>query len=121
MEKQKAKVVASCLELLKASAVPIVAVGLADKLGLDGSRETVRRKVRVIVKALRDDGAMIAATINAGYFLTEDEEMYREYLDGKQIDAKRVLGETNRRKQNIIDAAGQGLLFVPGDATAMGS
>ena len=113
MEKQKAKVVASCLELLKASAVPIVAADMAAKLGLEGSRETQRRKIRAAVKALRDDGAMIVATTYAGYFLTEDKDMYADYLDGKQIDAKRVLGETNRRKKNIKDSHGQGLLFAP--------
>ena len=111
---------ADCLGVLRCQAGPIVAADLAGKLGLEGSRETQRRKVRAMVKTLRDDGAMIVATTNAGYFLTKDKAMYQDYLDGKQIDAKRVLGETNRCKKNIIDATGQGLLFSPGNTMAMG-
>ena len=68
--------------------------------------------MRAIVKQLRDEGAMIAATLQNGYFLTEDLQLYRDYLDGRQIDAKKVMGVTGKRKRMLIDRAGQGLLFT---------
>ena len=105
---------ARCLELLRAADKPIVAADLAGRLGLAGTRETQRRKVRAMVKNLRDDGAMIVATIDAGYFLTDDRKIFQDYLDGKQISAKQVIGETGRRKKMIRDSHGQGMLFKPG-------
>jgi len=102
---------ARCLEILESAAAPIVAADLAAELNLAGSRETRRRHVRAIIRRLRRCGAMIVATLNDGYFLTDDWQIWHDYLSGRQIDAKKVLGETHRRKKMLADAAGQGLLF----------
>ncbi len=104
---------AECLRLLSNAADPIVAADLAGRLYLTGSRETQRRHVRAIVKQLRDNGSMIVATLCGGYFLTNDPHLWRDYLEGRQIDAKRVLGITHKRKRMLTDAAGQGVLFKP--------
>jgi len=102
---------AECLRILESATEPIVAADLARKLYLPGSRESQRRHVRAIVKHLRDNGSQIVATLWGGYFLTEDSQLWRDYLEGRQIDAKRILGETHKRKRMLADAAGQGLLF----------
>lgn len=54
---------------------------------------------------------MIVATQQQGYWLTEDEQLWKEYLEGRQIDAKRILGETHKRKRQLADAQGQRFLF----------
>ena len=103
---------AKCLRLLQAAAEPIVAAELAGKLGLSGSRETRRRHVRAIVKHLRDNsGERIIATLWGGYFLTDDEQLWRDYNDGRQIDARRILAVTHKRIKMIQDRTGQGFLF----------
>lgn len=104
---------AECLSLLKLAAEPIVAVDLAARLRLAGRRESKRRHVRAIIKQLRDNGAQIVATLYEGYWLTDDAGLWRDYLEGRQIDAKKILGETHRRKKMLADAEGQGLLFQP--------
>lgn len=101
-----------CLQILQAANGPIVAAELARKLGLAGCRETQRRRVREIVKHLKDNsGAMIVASLQSGYWLTEDEQLWRDYLLHRQIDAKRILGETHKRKKMLADPSGQGRLF----------
>jgi len=104
---------AECLRILRTVMEPIVAADLAQRLFLPGSRETQRRHVRAIVKQLRDDGHMIVATLQGGYALTKDAAIWREYLDGRQIDAKRILGKTHKEKRMLADRLGQGLLFRP--------
>jgi biotin operon repressor len=102
---------AKCLSFLESAAAPIVAAELAKKLRLSGSHETQRRHVRAIIKYLRDNGSQIVATLQGGYFLTEDPVLWRDYLEGRQIDAKRILGETHKRKKMLTDSQGQGVLF----------
>ena len=93
---------------------PIVAAELAARLYLSGSRETRRRHVRAIVRQLRDDGHQIIATLQGGYFLTNDQQLWRDYLDGRQIDAKRILGNMHKkRKQSHAAIMCQGYLFRP--------
>jgi len=103
---------ADCLRILQSAAGWLTAVELARKLNLAGNRETCRRHVRAIIEHLRDNGSMIIATLQDGYFLTEDGELWKDYLDHRQIDAKRILGETHKRKK-LVDSKGQGLLFEP--------
>jgi len=102
---------AKCLRVLQDIAKPIVAADLAKKLALGGSRESQRRHVRAVIEHLRDNGSMVVATLQQGYWLTEDQRLWKDYLEGRQIDAKRVLGETHKRKRMLADAKGQGLLF----------
>ncbi len=113
--------VARCLSILESADEPIVAAELAARLHLSGNRESQRRHIRAIIKQLRDDGSMIIATLQDGYFLTEDPQFYQDYLDGKQIDAKRILGETHRRKKMLTEVgSGQGVLFGPVVTTGIG-
>ena len=102
-----------CLRILQASHEPLVAAELAARLQLSGNRETQRRHVRAIVKHLRDNGSRIVATLAGGYWLTNDDEIWRDYLEGRAIDAKRIIGEASRKKKMLSDAKGQGMLFVP--------
>ena len=104
---------ARCLRLLEEAAEPIVAADLAVQLRLAGSRETQRRHVRAIVKLLREKGNYVVATLQGGYCLTSDIKQWKEYLGGRQIDAKKILGRTGKQKKMISDRTGQGLLFVP--------
>jgi len=70
--------------------------------------------VRGLIKHLRDGGAWIVATLQDGYFVTNDPEIWREYNEGRQIDAKKIFGETHKRKRQCLrDRLGQGFLFNP--------
>jgi len=112
--KYSSDLAAKCLRLIKEHGV-ILAIELADKLGIEGSRENKRRKIRAIVQHLRNDcGVMIAADLIHGYFVTEDKEVWQMYLDGRQLDAKKILGQTHKQLKMVSDSKGQGLLFVPG-------
>ena len=91
-----------------------MAADIAVKLGLIGKRETQRRHVRKLIKKLRENGMQIVATLKDGYELTEDMEANKKYLDDRQIGAKRVLGETHKKKKILFNDRGQGLLFRPG-------
>jgi biotin operon repressor len=104
---------AKCLELLTRAAEPIVAANIAGLLGLPGNRETKRRHVRALIKHLRDNGSLIVANLQGGYWLTEDIQIWRDYLEGRQIEAKTILGKTGRQKKILRDKAGQEFLFVP--------
>lgn len=108
------------LNILETSDRPLTAADLALMIGLSGSRETRRRKIREIVKNLRNEGLWIVATNPAGYWLTGDAEIWRDYQNDKQIDAKRILGETGRHKKMIADRTGQGFLFAPAVSVGIG-
>jgi len=107
-----------CLQLFEGAAGVrfMTAAEIAEILCLPGNRETQRRAVRTLVEYLRERGSMIIANLTDGYLLTYDTQIYKEYLDGRQIDAKRLLGETGRQKKSIIDGKGQGFLFFPNPA-----
>lgn len=111
---------ASCLAALKTAGGPLTAAALATCLKLEGSHETQRRHVRAIVKLLRDKGCRIAATLRGGYFLAEEDDVWRAYLRSRQIDAKIVLGVTHKQKRMITTATGQGVLFGRQVMTGLG-
>ena len=102
---------ASCLAVLEAADAPLRAIAIARRLHLAGSRETQRRHVRAVVKLLRDKGCRIAASLHGGYFLAEEDDVWRAYLRSRQIDAKIVLGVTHKQNRMLTTASGQGLLF----------
>jgi len=105
---------ARCLEALEGAEAPMTAAQIAAWLRLSGSRETQRRRVRAIVEGLRKGGSMIVATLQEGYWLTDDAKLYKRYLAGRQIDAKKVLGKTHRKQREMLaDSGGQGVLFRP--------
>jgi len=106
---------ARCLRLLRSKG-PLPAADIANCLGIGGKRETQRRHIRAIIRHLRECGEMIVATLKDGYFVTDDVKIWRDYLEGRQIDAKRVLGKTHRQLRMVTDGNGQGLLFVPGSS-----
>jgi hypothetical protein len=106
--------VAQCLRLIREQG-PIKAIGIADRLGLAGNRETKRRHVRAIVQHLRNEcGEMIVADGWGGYFLTDDEKIWQLYLKDRSSDAKKVLGQAYKKLKMVSDLKGQGLLFLPG-------
>jgi len=112
--------IAECLRILRQATEPIFAADIAARLGLGGNRETQRRHVRAFIKHLRDNGSRIIATLHGGYWLTDDAQLWADYLEGRQIDAKKILGETHRRKRVAYDSRGQGSLFGPRFATGLG-
>jgi len=91
----------------------MTAAELAGRLALTGCRESQRRHIRALVKRLRDEGKWIVATLQGGYWLTEDRDLWRDWLEHRSIDAKRLIGESHRRQKMLTDASGQGLLFGP--------
>lgn len=104
--------VARCRELIKSDG-PVVAIKLADKLGIMGNREYKRRRIRAIVQHLRNNcGEKIVADISNGYYLTDDNIVFELYLKERQMSAKKVLGITHKQLKMVCDSAGQGLLFV---------
>jgi len=104
---------AGCLRILRAASEPMTAADIAARLGLGGCRESKRRRVRLIIKKLRDSGSMIGATRQGGYMITDDVSEYRDYLEGRQNDQKRIFGETHKKKKMLVDSKGQGMLFEP--------
>jgi hypothetical protein len=103
---------ARCLSILRQALTPMTAAELAVKLHIEGSRETQRRHVRAVIKELRDCGCKIVATNTEGCWITEDDAIWKDYLEGRQIDAKRIIGDA-ARKQRAVSKPGQGLLFRP--------
>lgn len=101
---------AQCLRVLQAARGPIVAAGLARRLRLHGCRETQRRHVRAIIEHLRKNGSWIVGLNPEGYFLTQDPQTWRDYNEGRQIDAKRIFAEVHKRKR-ILNDGKQELLF----------
>jgi len=99
------------LRTLQQSNVFILAIDIAARLGLRGNHESNRRHIRSIVKKLREDGSKIISNMTDGYFLTDDDAIYREWLNDKTIDAKTILAKIHKAKQMLKDSAGQGLLF----------
>ncbi len=99
------------LTLLHSADGFVCAAEAAEKLHIPGKRETQRRVVRELVKTLRQSNHWIVASLADGYYLTTDKLVWQDYLDGRQIDAKRILGETGHRKRMVADKTGQGLLF----------
>lgn len=103
---------ADLLRLLKTARTPQTAADLARRLGLPGLRETQRRHIRALAEQLRSEGCWVVAS-DAGYLLTTDAGVWRDYLEGRKIDGKRVIGTAHRAQRMLTDAAGQGLLFTP--------
>jgi hypothetical protein len=104
---------ARLLRLLEQARTPMAAAELARKLALPGQRETQRRHVRALVEQLREAGQWIVGD-GSGVWLTTDAGQWRAYNEGRKIGGKREIGLAARRQRMITDAAGQGLLFVPG-------
>lgn len=63
---------------------------------------------------MRDSGSIVAATMQNGYALTDDEAIWAEYNEGLKIDAKRIFAEVHKRKKERPAYDGQGLLFALG-------
>lgn len=99
-----------CLTALQQAAEPLTAIEIAARLQLAGSRETRRRRVRTLIKQLRDSGVRIAASLKDGYLLGS-ERTWAKYLQGQQIKAKQKIGLAHRRRKMLVDNRGQGILF----------
>jgi len=102
---------AGCLSILRQATQPVTAANIAGQLHLPGVRETRRRHIRALVRQLRSGGAMIVGSISRGYWLTEDVRLWREYLEHRNIDARKILADAHRKKRSLDYAGGQGLLF----------
>jgi len=111
---------AECLAVLENAGEAMTAAMIAAKLGKGGCRETQRRQVRSIIKVLRDKGCRIAATLQGGYFLAEEDDVWLAYLRDRQIGAKTVLGAAHKRERMLTTARGQGLLFAQRMMTGLG-
>ncbi len=89
---------ARCLAVLHEADKPMTAADIAARLILKGCRETRRRRVRAIIQTLREEGQWIVACNADGYWLTCEESIWNDYNEGRQIEAKRVLGTAHRRQ-----------------------
>ncbi len=95
----------------------MVAARIAVRLGLGGCRESQRRHVRAIITQLRDNGCKVVGDQQTGYFITDDDRQWRDYLDTRQIGAKRVLGQTHKQKKLTYP---DGTLAMFGQRVTMG-
>jgi len=102
--------IARLLRIFEQAEGPMTAVQIAGRLGLDGSIETQRRAVRAMVKELRDHGHWVIATLTDGYALTKNAAIWKDYSEGRAVDARRIFWELSDRKKQMQDH-GQGLLF----------
>lgn len=104
---------AHVVRLLQAANEPMTAEVLGRRLYLHGSVETQRRQVRKIIQYLREEcSEWIIAFNPAGYWLTDNEQDWLDYCEGRKIDAKKIIGKAHRRQRMITTDRGQGLLFV---------
>lgn len=94
---------AKALSILQEAKEPMTAIEIAARLGLSGCRETQRRHVRAIIEELRDKGVRIAANQIDGCWIAKDDEEWRNYLEGRKIEAKEQIGEAHRRKKCTYD------------------
>lgn len=102
------------LNALRRSDVPMTASQIARKIPLRGGHETQRRTIRAAIQYLRDwAGLWIIATLQSGYLLTDDPDLWRDYNEGRKIDGKKLIGKAHREQKMISDSQGQGLLFQP--------
>jgi len=102
---------AKCRRLLETAFEWLTAAQIAAYLQLAGKRETQRRHVRAIIRQLRDNGSKIVASLQGGYWLTKDDDsLWKDYNEHRQIHAKRIIGEAARRKKQIA-SPGQEFLF----------
>lgn len=93
---------------------PILAADLAIKIGLQGCRESNRRKIRAIVHYLKNEnGNKIVSNFIDGYWIAADDKEWQASLDSLQIGAKKTLAVTHKKLKMVTDGRGQGLLFVP--------
>ena len=97
-------------EILQHRCEPLKAIELANLWDLTGKREYQRRQIRRFVKELRDDGCKIIATLSGGYWLTDDNELWLDYSQGRTITAKRIFAEASKRKRAVTDET-QTMLF----------
>jgi hypothetical protein len=98
------------LRLFEQADGPMTAVQIAGKLRLEGTIETQRRTIRCWVKELRDRGYWVIATLVEGYALTKNAGIWRDYSEGRAVDARRIFWEVSDRKKQMSDG-NQGLLF----------
>ena len=101
---------AQCLAILKNADGPTTAAQIAARLGLPGCRETQRRRVRAMILTLRDKGCRIVANQTDGVWLARNDREWRDYLEGRNIKAKTILGVTGPRIREA-ESKGQKLLF----------
>lgn len=99
-----------CLRLLEDATEPMPAAAIAAQLQLAGNRESLRRRIREIIRLLREKGSWIVASLSEGYWLTDDETVWRQYNQGQSITAKGRIGMASRRIR-ASGEADQGLLF----------
>jgi hypothetical protein len=109
------------LNFLRKATEPIVAVQLAGRAGIcyGLGHEAKRRHVRQVVHDLRKLGHKIVSSTIGGYWLTEDDALWSEYLDKRMIDAKRLIGDAKRKQRQLDANKGQGMLFVVTPSTAI--
>ncbi len=94
---------AKTLSILQGAAGPMTAIEIAARLGLGGCRESQRRHVRAIIEELRIKGCRIAANQIDGCWIAKDDQEWRDYLEGRKIEAKQQIGEAHRRKKCSYD------------------
>jgi len=87
------------LSILQRANAPMTAIEIAAMLHLDGCRESQRRRVRAIIEELRNRGVKVVANQTAGCWIAKNEEQWRDYLEGRMIEAKHQIGEAYNRKQ----------------------
>jgi biotin operon repressor len=109
--------VAKTLSILERATGPLTAIEIATRLGLEGCRESQRRHVRAIIEELRDKGVRIVADRKNGYFITRHDSVWRDYLDGRQIEGKGIIGEAHRRKKCMYE---DGTIAMFGQQVATG-
>ena len=104
---------ARCLGVLARAGEPLTAAAIAAALRLPGGREWQRRQVRAIVHYLRATGCRIVATLAGGYWLTEDDAIWKDYLEHEQSAGVRLIDEARRRQKPLREPGQQMLFAIP--------
>ena len=95
---------------------PISAVELADAAGIPGLHETKRRRVRELIRELREQGRRVCAgsghDTDCGLWLARDDAEWRAYLESRRSMLRFEFAELSRTQRAASErGAGQGTLF----------
>jgi len=98
---------------------PVTAIELGNRLNLKGSHETVRRRIRRIVKDAREKlGLRICANdghnAECGYWFARNDDEWQSFLEARKTRAKFTFVSLRRQREAAVDRGNeQGRLFGP--------
>jgi len=100
------------VDLLHRRQVPVSAIDAAYCLGIEGKRETKRRRIREAAAEARENGHRICADLEDGYWLARSHDEWEAWLAHQRRGARYRFARMSRAERAAVDRGNrQGLLF----------